>query len=92
MVILVRPFRSGALYNFCYKAILLYSVSICITCMELENVLMWRRQVEWFLFRFLTCYISMVHDSNILLLYQYCAATSGRLEYVYYVSSKTLSR
>ena len=25
-VILVRPFRSGALYNFCYNAILLYSV------------------------------------------------------------------
>ena len=37
-------------------------------------------------------YISMVHDSNILLLYQYCAPTSGRLEYVYDVSIKTLSR
>ena len=36
-------------------------------------------------------YISMVHDSNILPLYQYCAPTSGRLVYVYNVSSKTLS-
>ena len=36
-------------------------------------------------------YISMVHDSNILLLYQYCAPTSGRPEYVYDASSKTLS-
>ena len=26
MVVLVPPFRSGALYNFCYNAILLYSV------------------------------------------------------------------
>ena len=36
-----------------------------------------------FLFRF---------DSNILLLYQYCAPKSGRLENGYNVSSKTLSR
>ena len=36
-------------------------------------------------------YISMVHNSNMLLLYQYCAPTSGRLEYIYNVSSKTLS-
>ena len=27
-------------------------------------------------------YISVVRDSNILLLHQYCAPTSGRLEYV----------
>ena len=33
-------------------------------------------------------YISMVHDSNILLLYQYCAPTSGRLEYVYNSAAK----
>ena len=37
-------------------------------------------------------YISMVYDSNILQLYRYCAPTSGRLEYVYDVTSKTLSR
>ena len=37
-------------------------------------------------------YISMVHGSNILLLYQYSAPTSGRLEYVYNVSIKTLPR
>ena len=36
--------------------------------------------------------IAMVHDSNIFLLYQYCAPTFGRLKYVYNVSSKTLSR
>ena len=36
-------------------------------------------------------YISVVHNSNILLLYQYCAPTSGHLEYVYNVSSKNLS-
>ena len=35
-------------------------------------------------------YISIVHDSNTLLLHQFCAATS--VEYVYNVSSKTLSR
>ena len=33
-------------------------------------------------------YISVVQDSNILLLYQYCEPTSGRLEYVYNVTSK----
>ena len=37
-------------------------------------------------------YISVVHDSNILLLYQYCGPISGHLEYVYNVSNKTLSR
>ena len=46
-------------------------------------------EVECFSFGF---YISMVHDSNILLLYQYCAPTSGHLEYVYNVNSKTLSQ
>ena len=38
----------------------------------------------------LSFYISVLHNSNIPLLYQYCAPTSGRLEYVYNVSSKTL--
>ena len=37
-------------------------------------------------------YISVVHDSNILQLYQYCGPSYGHLEYVYNVSSKTLSR
>ena len=35
-------------------------------------------------------YISLVHDSNMLLLYQYLVVR--RLEYVCNVSSKTLSR
>ena len=37
-------------------------------------------------------YVSMVQDLNILLLYQYCAPMSSHLEYVYNVSSKTLSQ
>ena len=53
MLILVPLFRSGALCNFCYNVFLLYiQYSICITCLKLENVQIWRRQVEWFLLQF----------------------------------------
>ena len=68
MVILVPPFRSGALYNFCYNAILLYSVFHLHYLHGIGECFYEEDKLNGFSFGF--C-ISMVHDLNILLLYRY---------------------
>ena len=70
MIILVPPFRSGALYNFCYNAILLYlvfhlhhlpGIGECLN-MDKTN---WMVSLSVFIFQWLTirtyfCYINIV--------------------------------